>query len=169
MNPNSQLLNLKFNCTLIRIGITALKNDADVDAFVNLGYQNKWVVDLYVEHNGYDALDIRDQAETLVNDQSNESSDSYYSSDDEDLGFMDFIQKEMRIGFIDEHVNDNVERVVEDTKSIDPEFNVNKANNGEGTSKSSQTTTKSSRTTSKSGEGCSQSPKWTKSRISSDR
>ncbi|GJR89345.1 hypothetical protein Tco_0213356 [Tanacetum coccineum] len=76
--------------TPLRIGITTLKNDVDVDAFVNLGYQNIWVVDLYLEHNGYDALDIGDQAETFVNDEGNESSDAYCSSDDEDLGFVDF-------------------------------------------------------------------------------
>ncbi|GJX10221.1 hypothetical protein Tco_0200080 [Tanacetum coccineum] len=134
--------------TPLRVGITTLKNDADVDDFVNLCYQNKWVVDLYIEHNGYDALDIRDQSETLVHDEGNESSDAYYSSDDEDLRFVDFhtesydnvVIKTFSTddpflnklcsnnghfrGFIDEHVNANVERVVEDTKSIDPKFNV---------------------------------------------
>ncbi|GKC41154.1 hypothetical protein Tco_1058876 [Tanacetum coccineum] len=187
-------------------------NDADVDAFVNLGYQNRWVVDLYVEHNGYDALDLRGQVKTFVNDEGNESSDAYCSSDDEDLGFVYFHtegDKNVSIknlttnepflnkfcsnnghfrGFIDEHVNSNVERVVEDLESIDPEFNLkykkrikrkacvkgnvitkSKENNGEVTSKSSQTTTKSPQTTGKSGEGCSQSPKWTKSRVASDR
>ncbi|GKE82662.1 hypothetical protein Tco_1552662, partial [Tanacetum coccineum] len=44
-----------------------------------------------------------------------------------------------------------------------------KTNNGEGTSKSPQTTTKSPQTIGKSGEGCSQSPKWTKSMVASDR
>ncbi|GJY80787.1 hypothetical protein Tco_0493538 [Tanacetum coccineum] len=180
-----QITNINFEGTPLRIGITTLKNDADVDAFVNLGYQNIWVVDLYVEHNGYDALDIRDQAKTFVNDEGNESSDAYCSSDDEDLGFVDFHtegDENVSIktlttnepflnklcsnnghfrGFIDEHVNANVERVVKDTKS--------KTNNGEGTSKSPQTTTKSPQTIGKSGEGCSQSPKWTKSMVASDR
>ncbi|GJS08674.1 hypothetical protein Tco_0365470 [Tanacetum coccineum] len=168
--------------------------------FVNLGYQNKWAIDLYVEHNGYDVLDIRDQSETMVHDEGNESSDAY-SSDDEELGFVDFhtesndnvVIKTLTTndhflnklcsnnghfrGFIDELVNENVERVVEDTKSIDPEFNVkSKAKNGEGTSKSPQantkspqTTTNSPQTTGKSGEGCSVSPKWTKSRVASHR
>nr|GEZ59808.1 hypothetical protein [Tanacetum cinerariifolium] len=49
-----------------------------------------WVVDLHVEHNGYDALDIIGQSETMVHDEGNESSDAYCSSDDEELGFMDF-------------------------------------------------------------------------------
>nr|GEX18980.1 RNA-directed DNA polymerase, eukaryota [Tanacetum cinerariifolium] len=76
--------------TPLRAGITTLKNDDDIDDFVNLGYQNKWVVDLYVQHNGYDALDIRDLLETMVHDEGNESSDAYCSSDDEDLGFCGF-------------------------------------------------------------------------------
>ncbi|GJT43974.1 RNA-directed DNA polymerase, eukaryota, reverse transcriptase zinc-binding domain protein [Tanacetum coccineum] len=106
------------------------------------------VVDLYVEHNGYDALDIRDQAKIMGYDEGNESSNAYYSSDDEDLGFVDFhIEADDNLvimtlttndhflnklcsnnglfrGFIDESMNANVERVVEDIKSIDPEFNV---------------------------------------------
>ncbi|GJY63137.1 hypothetical protein Tco_0464597 [Tanacetum coccineum] len=45
------------------------------------------------EHNGYDALDIKDQAKTLVYDQGNKSSDAYCSSDDEELDFMDFHTK----------------------------------------------------------------------------
>ncbi|GJT79098.1 hypothetical protein Tco_1045823 [Tanacetum coccineum] len=44
-----------------------------------------------------------------------------------------------------------------------------KANNSEGTSNSPQTTTKSPQTIGKSGEGCSQSPKWIKSRVASDK
>ncbi|GJT28612.1 zinc finger, CCHC-type containing protein [Tanacetum coccineum] len=135
-------------CTSLRVDITTLKNDVDVDDFVNLSYQNKWVVDLYVEHNGYDTLDIRDQSKTLVHNKGNESSDAYCSSDDEDLGFVDFhTQADDNVviktlitndpflnklcsnnrhfrGFIDEPVNDNVERVVEDTEYIDPDFNV---------------------------------------------
>ncbi|GKD86893.1 hypothetical protein Tco_1358047, partial [Tanacetum coccineum] len=123
----------------LKVGITTLKNDADVHDFVSLGYQNKWVVDLYVQHNGYDALDIRDQSEIMVHDEGNESCDAYCSSDDEDLGFVDFHTKADDIvviktlttkdpflnklcsnnghfrGFIDEPVNTNVERFVEDT------------------------------------------------------
>ncbi|GKB13425.1 hypothetical protein Tco_0847348 [Tanacetum coccineum] len=50
--------------TPLSIGITKIKNDDDVDAFVNVGYQNKWVVNLYVVNNVYDELDIRYQGET---------------------------------------------------------------------------------------------------------
>ncbi|GJS78556.1 calcium/proton exchanger [Tanacetum coccineum] len=70
--------------TSLRVDITALKNDAGVDDFVNLGYENKWVVYLYVEHNGYDVFDIRDQLENMVHNEDNES------SDDEELSFVDF-------------------------------------------------------------------------------
>ncbi|GKC83675.1 hypothetical protein Tco_1139392 [Tanacetum coccineum] len=76
--------------TALRIGIKPLKNDSDVDQFVIFAYQNKWEVNLYVEHNGYDALDIRDQGETIADDEDNESSDAYCSSDDEDLCYVDF-------------------------------------------------------------------------------
>ncbi|GJZ80574.1 hypothetical protein Tco_0645568 [Tanacetum coccineum] len=125
--------------TPLRVGITPLKNDVDVDDFVNLGYKNKWVVDLYVKHNGYDALDIRDQSLTIVHDEGNDSNDAYCSSDDEELGLVDFytesddnvVIKTLTTndhflnklcsnnghfrGFIDEHVNAYEERVVEDT------------------------------------------------------
>ncbi|GKC26844.1 hypothetical protein Tco_1034138 [Tanacetum coccineum] len=47
-------------------------------------------VNSYVDHNGYDALDIRDQGETMAVDEGNESSDAYCSSDDEDLSYVDF-------------------------------------------------------------------------------
>ncbi|GJY36844.1 hypothetical protein Tco_0422222 [Tanacetum coccineum] len=53
--------------------------------------------------------DIGDQSEAMVHDEGNESTDAYCSIDDEEL---------------DEPVNANVDRVVEDTESIDPEFNV---------------------------------------------
>nr|GEW84902.1 calcium/proton exchanger [Tanacetum cinerariifolium] len=75
--------------TPLRIDIKPLKNDSDVGLFVNFVYQNKWEVNLYVEHSGYDALDIRDQGETMAND-GNESSDAYCSSDEEDLNYVYF-------------------------------------------------------------------------------
>ncbi|GJZ10968.1 hypothetical protein Tco_0545727, partial [Tanacetum coccineum] len=167
-----QIKNINFEGTPLIIGITTLKNDADVDAFVNLGYQNRWVVDLYVEHNGYDALDLRGQAKTFVNDEGNESSDAYCSSDDEDLGFVYF------------HTEGDENVSIKTLTTNEPFLNKlcsnnghfrgfidepSKENNGEVTSKSSQTTTKSPQTIGKSGEGCSQSPKGTKSRVASDR
>ncbi|GKE20985.1 hypothetical protein Tco_1432497, partial [Tanacetum coccineum] len=133
--------------TPLRIGIKPLQNDSDVDQFVNFAYQNNWELNMYVEHSGYDALDIRDQGETMADD-GNESSDAYCSSDEEDLSYVDF-HTELDdnvvintvttndpflnklcgdsvdfINLVDEHVNANVETVVEDTENIDHVFNV---------------------------------------------
>ncbi|GKB15669.1 hypothetical protein Tco_0849592 [Tanacetum coccineum] len=133
--------------TPLRIGIKLLQNDSDVDQFVNFAYQNKWQLNLYVEHSGYDALDIRDQGETMADD-GNESSDAYCSSDEEDLSYVDF-HTELDdnvvintvttndpflnklcgdsadfINLVDEPVNANVETVVEDTENIDHVFTV---------------------------------------------
>ncbi|GKC80911.1 agenet domain-containing protein [Tanacetum coccineum] len=41
-----QITYICFEGTPLRLGLTALKNDVDGDAFINLSYQNKWVVDL---------------------------------------------------------------------------------------------------------------------------
>ncbi|GJW71852.1 hypothetical protein Tco_0128769 [Tanacetum coccineum] len=46
------------------------------------------------QHSGYDALDIRDQGETMADD-GNESSDAYWSSDEEDLSYVDFHTESM--------------------------------------------------------------------------
>ncbi|GJS76092.1 hypothetical protein Tco_0725973 [Tanacetum coccineum] len=92
----------------------------------------KQITDIYFE-------DIRDQWETMAND-GNESSDAYCSSDEEDLSYVDFhteVDDNVVIKTVttndpflnklcddNEHVNENVEIVVEDTKKIDLEFNV---------------------------------------------
>ncbi|GJV47829.1 hypothetical protein Tco_1438041 [Tanacetum coccineum] len=52
--------------------------NSDVQDFVRVGYENKWFVDLYVEHFDYDVMDF-------INKEANEvlsggSSDEYYSS-----------------------------------------------------------------------------------------
>nr|GEZ00049.1 zinc finger, PMZ-type [Tanacetum cinerariifolium] len=65
---------------------------------------------LRIEHNGYDALDIRDQGETLAND-GKKSSDAYWSSDEEDLSYVDFHTV----------VNDNV--VIKTVTTNDPFLN----------------------------------------------
>ncbi|GJV31468.1 hypothetical protein Tco_1391868 [Tanacetum coccineum] len=118
-----------------------------VDHFHYLNGDEKQISDINFEGTTL-RIDIRDQAGPLVHDESNESSDAYCSSDDEDLGFVEFhtktdddiIIKTLTTndpflnklcsnnghfrGFIDEPVNANVERVVEDKESIDHEFNV---------------------------------------------
>ncbi|GJY06754.1 hypothetical protein Tco_0373808 [Tanacetum coccineum] len=133
--------------TPLKLGIKIIKTDSDVDEFVNFGYQNKWQVNLYVEHSGCDAFDIRDQEETIVDD-GNESSDAYFSSDEEDLSYVDFhteiddnvIIKNVTtndpflnklcpdsakfLNEVDEPVFANDETVVEDSENIDPKFNV---------------------------------------------
>nr|GEX11462.1 hypothetical protein CTI12_AA176900 [Tanacetum cinerariifolium] len=108
------------------------------------------VVTLYyckVDHSGYDALDIRDQEETIAND-GNESSDAYFFSDEDDLSYFDFYTKvndnviiknvttndpflnqlcPNRAHFLNvliEPVFANDEIVVEDSENIDPKFNV---------------------------------------------
>ncbi|GKB55146.1 zinc finger, PMZ-type containing protein, partial [Tanacetum coccineum] len=133
--------------TPLRIGIKPIQNDSDVDQFVNFAYKNKWQINLYVEHSGYDVLDIRDQGETMADD-GNESSDAYCSSDEEDLSYVDF-HSELDdnvvintvstndpflnklcgdnpefINLVDEPVNENVETVEEDIENIDLVFNV---------------------------------------------
>ncbi|GJS71633.1 hypothetical protein Tco_0704474 [Tanacetum coccineum] len=133
--------------TPLRIGIKPIQNDSDVDQFVNFAYKNKWQINLYVEHSGYDVLDIRDQRETMADD-GNKSSDAYYSSDEKDLSYVDFHSELDHnvvintvstndpflnklcgdnpefINLVDEPVNENVETVEEDTENIDPVFNV---------------------------------------------
>nr|GEV70723.1 hypothetical protein [Tanacetum cinerariifolium] len=133
--------------TSMKLGIKIIKTDSDVDEFVNFCYQNKWQVNLYVEHSGYDALDIRDQKETMTDD-GNESSDAYFSSDEDDLSYVDFhtevdhnvIIKNVTtndpflnklcpdsahfLNVVDEPVFANDETMEEDSENIDPKFNV---------------------------------------------
>nr|GFC59395.1 hypothetical protein [Tanacetum cinerariifolium] len=117
--------------TPLRINIKPIKNDSDVGQFVNFAYKNKWHVNLYVEHSGYDALDMRDQGETLADDGN--------ECDEEDLSYVDFHTEvddnvvirtvttndpflnklcgdnAEFIHLVDEHVNANDESMEEDT------------------------------------------------------
>nr|GEX42452.1 hypothetical protein CTI12_AA176900 [Tanacetum cinerariifolium] len=63
-----QITDIHFEGTPLKLGIKIIKTDSDVDEFVNFGYRNKWQVNLYVRHSGYDALDIRDQEKTMADD-----------------------------------------------------------------------------------------------------
>nr|GEY26789.1 zinc finger, PMZ-type [Tanacetum cinerariifolium]GEY32788.1 zinc finger, PMZ-type [Tanacetum cinerariifolium] len=142
-----QITDIHFEGTLLKLGIKIIKTISDVDEFVNFGYRNKWQVNLHVEHSGYDALDIKDQEETMADD-GNESSDAYFSSDEEDLSYVDFhteVDENVIIrnvttndpflnklcpnnahflNVLDEPVFENIETVVEDSENIDPKFNV---------------------------------------------
>ena len=44
--------------TPLNVGIKELKTDNDVKDFIRVGYENKWYVDLYVEHFDYDVMDF---------------------------------------------------------------------------------------------------------------
>ena len=144
-NPLRRLYYCKVG-TPLRLGIKQIKNDDDVQAFLIVGYENKWVVDLYAEHMDDDALDIRDHAETNNVDLGNESSDGYCSSDEEDYGDVEFFTEgddnvEIKVvttkdpfllklcsnsghykGFIDEAVNEPAREVIDDPDNIDPKY-----------------------------------------------
>ncbi|GJZ61467.1 calcium/proton exchanger [Tanacetum coccineum] len=54
-----------------------------------IGYQSKWVVDLYVEHHGYDPMDYKNS--NARDYESLDSSDAYCSSDEEHvIDYVDF-------------------------------------------------------------------------------
>ncbi|GJU77253.1 hypothetical protein Tco_1274323 [Tanacetum coccineum] len=62
------------------LDIKELKSDSDVDAFLKLGYDNGFMVDLYVEHFGYDVMDYLNYEN--VQPEYTDSSINGYSSDD---------------------------------------------------------------------------------------
>ncbi|GKB25480.1 calcium/proton exchanger [Tanacetum coccineum] len=100
----------------------------------------------------------------MADDEGNVSSDAYCSSDDEDLGRC-VGYNTIKMG--KKELGDDKEQKQGKNKS----FKVNKvttrsrAKTGECTSKSPQTPMKAIT----SGEGCSESPKWTKAKIASER
>ncbi|GJZ48641.1 hypothetical protein Tco_0602473 [Tanacetum coccineum] len=69
-------------------GLCNLNNDADVQEFLMVGYESKWVVDLYTEHFQYDAMDFKNS--NGMDYESGDSSDAYCSSDDEVIYYVDF-------------------------------------------------------------------------------
>ena len=75
--------------TPLNVGIKEIKTDNDVQEFIRVGYDNKWYIDLYVEHFDYDIMDfINEEANGIL---SSGSSDEYYSSDEcEDFPDVDF-------------------------------------------------------------------------------
>ncbi|GJQ90796.1 hypothetical protein Tco_0001935 [Tanacetum coccineum] len=66
-----------------------LKTPLNVKEFLRLGYEQKWYIDLYVEHFDYDVLDfVNEEANGVI---SSGSSDKYYSSDEcEEIEGVDF-------------------------------------------------------------------------------
>ncbi|GJV91389.1 splicing factor [Tanacetum coccineum] len=57
-SPVHSLYYCKVGKTL-KQGLCPLENDADVQEFLKAGYESKWVVDLYVEHHGYEPMDYK--------------------------------------------------------------------------------------------------------------
>ncbi|GKA55514.1 calcium/proton exchanger [Tanacetum coccineum] len=87
-SPVSSLYYCKVGKT-IKQGLCRLENDADVQEFLKTGYESKWVVDLYVEHHGYDPMDYKNSNDRDYD--SPDSSDAYCSSDDEQvIDYVDF-------------------------------------------------------------------------------
>ncbi|GJW04845.1 hypothetical protein Tco_1563701 [Tanacetum coccineum] len=73
----------------IKQGLCRLENDADVQEFLKTRYEIKWVVDLYVEHHGYDPMDYKNSNDRDY--ESPDSSDAYCFSDDEHvIDYVDF-------------------------------------------------------------------------------
>nr|GEW31147.1 calcium/proton exchanger [Tanacetum cinerariifolium] len=86
--PVNSLYYCKVRKTL-KQGLCLLENDVDVQEFLKAGYESKWVVDLYVEHHGYDPMDYKNS--NARDYESSGSSDTYCSSDDEHvINYVDF-------------------------------------------------------------------------------
>ncbi|GJS34373.1 zinc finger, PMZ-type containing protein [Tanacetum coccineum] len=87
-SPVSSLYYCKVGKT-IKQGLCRLENDAGVQEFLKTGYESKWVVDLYVEHHGYDPMDYKNSNDRDYD--SPDSSDAYCSSNDEQvIDYVDF-------------------------------------------------------------------------------
>nr|GEX25780.1 hypothetical protein [Tanacetum cinerariifolium] len=83
-SPVHSLYNCKVEKTL-KQGLCSLKNDDDdVQEVLKVGYESKWVVDLYVEHYGHDVMDFK--ISDAKDYESPDSSDAYCSSDDKEKG-----------------------------------------------------------------------------------
>ncbi|GJZ29628.1 hypothetical protein Tco_0574275, partial [Tanacetum coccineum] len=108
---------------------------------------------------------------TMVYYEGNESSDAYCSSDDEELGFVDFhTEADGRCaGYNTKKRKAQKQLFSTESDDIEPKDGTKKGKSPQAYTKSPQTTTNSSQTTCKSGEGCYESSKWTKSRVASDR
>ncbi|GJU45690.1 hypothetical protein Tco_1202956 [Tanacetum coccineum] len=98
-------------------GIKELKTNSDVQDFVKVGYENKWFVDLYVEHFDYDVIDfINKEANGVL---SGGSSDEYYSSNEiEEFDDVDF------------HTEREKNVVIKNLTTHDPFLNKLCSNNG---------------------------------------
>nr|GEX03763.1 zinc finger, PMZ-type [Tanacetum cinerariifolium]GEY24858.1 zinc finger, PMZ-type [Tanacetum cinerariifolium] len=143
--PVNSLYYCKVGKTL-KQGLRPLENGADVQEFLKVEYESKWVVDLYVEHHGYDPMDYKNS--NARDYESFDSSDAYCSRDDEQvmrdyaiLGMRYDHPKQLKLALANYGVAGGSRKV------------------GEGTSKDGE----------ESSRNYDVSPKWTKSKIASSR
>ncbi|PWA56190.1 cullin [Artemisia annua] len=80
-----QITDLNFEGTPLIEGLSELNNDANLQDFLRVGYENKWVIDLFTEHFRYDALDFAREATREVSNDFDGSTGAYCSSDEEEI------------------------------------------------------------------------------------
>ena len=76
----------------LSVGLKEIKSDQDIVDMLTVGYENGNMIDMYVEHLGYDLMEL---CEFEKNEEQNgniiDSSDDNYSSDDcEEIDCVDF-------------------------------------------------------------------------------
>ncbi|GJX38358.1 calcium/proton exchanger [Tanacetum coccineum] len=114
---------------ILGLGIKELKSDSDVDAFLKHGYDNGFMVNLYVEHFGYDVIDCLNY-ENAAQQFSDSSNDEYSSDDGEDLKNVDFTLLVRKIGLFSGGVPKpgsslpNLPEDDPDGSTIEPQFKV---------------------------------------------
>ncbi|GJV31331.1 hypothetical protein Tco_1391731 [Tanacetum coccineum] len=127
------------------------------------GYESKWVVDLYIEHHGYDPMDYK--ISNARDYESPDSSDAYYSSDDEQpiLGMRYDYLEQLKLALANYRVAGRragyFSKKVKAKKQLFTESHDDANNVGEETSKEGEGSSRNSDV----------SPKWTKSKIASSR
>nr|GEZ14965.1 splicing factor [Tanacetum cinerariifolium] len=123
----------------LNVGIKELNTDSDVQDFVRVGYENKWFVNLYVEHFDHDVMDfINEEANGVLSDG---SSDEYYTNDEiKEFDDVDFTLKGRKI------------------KSLFPDEDAESSKSAKSAPKSSKKGAKSTKTAGKSTSKSTESP-----------
>ncbi|GKE70784.1 hypothetical protein Tco_1528856 [Tanacetum coccineum] len=81
----------------LSLGIREIKSHQDIAYIVKVSYNNRNEVDMFVEHFGYDIMEMAefDRNEEQNNNMIESSNDDYYSSDDyEEIENVDFYTKD---------------------------------------------------------------------------
>ncbi|GKA37644.1 hypothetical protein Tco_0724209 [Tanacetum coccineum] len=144
-------------------GLCNLKNDADVQEFLKVGYESKWVVDLYTKHFVYDAMDYKNS--NGIDYESSDSSDAYCSSDEE----YDHLEQ-LKLALANYGVASGYQLWYEknDWRQLlvfcGRDVTTGTSRDGEGSSRQCETPLASGKVKEKT-----VSPKWTKSKISADK